>query len=347
MRRTSFTFALLVGCATLLASSLRPAQAAGRKPSDLYEIAPQAAHVTAVIDGDTIQVEIEGAPATVRYIGVDAPALNECYGAVARNFNASLVEGQTVRLETDAQDLTVEGTSVVLLRYVYLLDGRMLSEELARGGYARAVVSQPNLKHQADLNNLEAPARAARRGGWGACGWKSSVAALPKGCATIAAETLAEKVRRPQALRALKDGDCVTIVKAQNAEGPAWSGQFIYRPAGTVLKLSDMYLRWKDSVTMIKVDGNGTAVATVVEETWWDYTKERGLSPDGTPGSRRVTAEPLARVPNQPDILQIESTRTWLLRDAGQGNYAVLVDAFVYQSGDMQAIYYGLSNTLH
>lgn len=331
-------------CAILVPGSAPTAQAAGRKPSDLLAIAKEVGKVTGVIDGDTIQVTIDNKPYTVRYIGIDAPALNECYGAQARAANAALVQGQTVRLQNDVNEYDASGQ--YLLRYVYLLNGTMTSESLAGNGYAPAVASSPNIKNQGTINDFEAQARTARKGGWSACGWKSTVVKAPGTCVTIPAEILAEPGPRPAEVNNLKDGECLTILKAANVEGPEWSGQFIYHPAGTQLKLADMYVRWKDAIVMITIDENGTALAHVVKDSYWKPRWGKPPSPDQVPGSRRVYPQPLERDSGQPEMLQIPDPRTWLFRGVGNDTYEALVDVFVYKSGEMRAIYKGVSDQL-
>ncbi len=83
--------------------------------------------VVRVIDGDTIQVCcVFGDRVTVRYIGVDTPETHhpmrgvERYGMEAAEANRKLVDGKTVRLEFDVQQLDKYGRT---LAYVYLQDG--------------------------------------------------------------------------------------------------------------------------------------------------------------------------------------------------------------------------------
>ena len=67
-------------------------------------VAPTAPLVTRVIDGDTIEVDIDGTIYKVRYIGIDTPELDDkqpefCVLAQeATRYNRQLVEGKTVRL---------------------------------------------------------------------------------------------------------------------------------------------------------------------------------------------------------------------------------------------------------
>jgi hypothetical protein len=251
------------------------------------------------------------------------------------------VQGQMVRLENDLLDNAPDGS---LWRYVYLYSGVMANEELISSGYARAVNAAPNMKHQGDLNALEQAARKASRGGWGGCGWKSAVA-LPAGtCLTVSAETFATPVAKPPEMNVLRDGDCVTIIKAQNAESAAWSGTFVYHPAGSLVKLTNMYLRWKDGVVMVQLQPDGTALAHVVRysrpKTIWGRTFQVNVP-------AYVQVQALERDSGRNDMWQIPNPRTWLLRDTYNGMFEAMVDVFVYQSGDMRALYVGASGELH
>ena len=341
MKNRTFAVIALVCCAALTLMPATSAQAAGRRPSDVLALARQSGTVARVIDGDTIEVNINGTLRIVNYIGMDAPELNQCNGAAARNMNAALVQGQMVRLENDLLDAAPDGS---LWRYIYLYNGVMVNEELINTGYARAVNAAPNMKHQGDLNALELTARKAGRGGWGGCGWKSAVA-LPAGtCLTVSAETFATPVAKPPEMNVLRDGDCVTIVKAQNAESAAWSGTFIYHPAGSLVKLTNMYLRWKDGVVMVQLQADGAALAHVVRysrpKTIWGRTFQ-------VKAPAYVQVQLLERDAGRNDMWQIPNPRTWLLRDTYNGMFEAMVDVFVYQSGDMRALYVGASGELH
>jgi len=96
--------------------------------------------VVSVIDGDTIDVEIDGTVYRVRYVGVNTPERSESCYSEARRANIDLVEGQTVTLvrdrsETDRYDR--------LLRYVYV-GNTFVNAELIRNGYAEVVLYQPD-----------------------------------------------------------------------------------------------------------------------------------------------------------------------------------------------------------
>ncbi len=123
---------------------------------------PDTALVIQVIDGDTIVIE---GGYRVRYIGIDTPEIHpqrEAYGMKALQANRELVEGKIVRLEQDVSQTDRYGR---LLRYVYV-DGIFVNAELVRLGLAEAKAYPPDIKHQEDLEELEAEARQAGRGIW-------------------------------------------------------------------------------------------------------------------------------------------------------------------------------------
>jgi micrococcal nuclease len=137
---------------------------------------PLTARVTHVVDGDTIDVSIEGDDDTVRYIGIDTPETVkpgtpvQCGGPRAHEVNESLVGGRTVTLRFDAERRDVYGR---LLAYVYLprAGGRPLfvNAELARRGLARPLTIPPNDSFAALFDRLATRAGVLGRGLWGSC----------------------------------------------------------------------------------------------------------------------------------------------------------------------------------
>ena len=75
--------------------------------------------VVNIVDGDTIDVEIEGKTYRVRYIGMDTPERGRPFFSEATEANRKLVEGKTVVVEKDVSDTDRYGR---LLLYVYLED---------------------------------------------------------------------------------------------------------------------------------------------------------------------------------------------------------------------------------
>lgn len=129
------------------------------------------AEVERVVDGDTIEVDLDGAEEDVRYIGIDTPETVkpdtpvQCFGPEASERNHELVEGRRVRLIFDRERRDVYGR---LLAYVYVGD-QFINGELIAGGYARTLEIEPNTARAPQLERLQAQASAASRGLWGAC----------------------------------------------------------------------------------------------------------------------------------------------------------------------------------
>jgi micrococcal nuclease len=127
------------------------------------------APVLTIVDGDTIDVRLEGRTVRVRYIGVNTPETKhpkkgvEPFGKEAAEANRRLVEGKTVRLELDVEKYDRYRR---LLAYVYV-DDTMINAELVRQGYAQVATYPPNVKYQELFLTLQREAREAKRGLWG------------------------------------------------------------------------------------------------------------------------------------------------------------------------------------
>jgi micrococcal nuclease len=129
------------------------------------------ATVVRVVDGDTIEVDIDRTSYKVRYIGIDTPETVhpqkpvECFGKEASEKNRELVEGKRVRLEKDVSDTDNYGR---LLRYVWV-DDIMVNAELVRLGYAQVATYPPDVKYQDLFLKLQEQAREAWYGLWAKC----------------------------------------------------------------------------------------------------------------------------------------------------------------------------------
>jgi micrococcal nuclease len=127
--------------------------------------------VVRVVDGDTIEVLLDGRREDVRYIGVDTPETVkpdtpvQCFGRHASDFNHALVERRRVRMVFGAERRDVYGR---LLAYVYLGD-RFVNASLLRMGLARTLTIPPNDRFAGRFKRLEMRAARAGRGLWGAC----------------------------------------------------------------------------------------------------------------------------------------------------------------------------------
>ena len=128
---------------------------------------PATGEVARVLDGDT--VELVGG-LRVRYLLVDAPELTAghpaCYAANAAAFHRDLVLGRALTLTYDAVCTDAHGR---LLAFA-AVDGVDVNRALVERGYARVLHLPPAGDAAAPaFRALEAAARAAGRGLWGAC----------------------------------------------------------------------------------------------------------------------------------------------------------------------------------
>jgi micrococcal nuclease len=122
----------------------------------------QQATVVRVIDGDTIDVTIDGQERRVRYYGIDAPDAGEKCFEEAKARNSELL-GTSVRLETGARGQDEEHR---LLRYVFNEDGVSIEAALVSEGLAKASAEEG--KYRVRFATMESDARENGIG----CLWK-------------------------------------------------------------------------------------------------------------------------------------------------------------------------------
>ncbi|MDP9312365.1 MAG: thermonuclease family protein [Chloroflexota bacterium] len=127
------------------------------------------ATVVEVIDGDTVDVRLDGKIERLRLIGLDTPETKDprkpvqCFGKEASAQAAKTLTGQTVLLEEDPSQDTRDKYNR-LLRYVWLPDGKLYNLEMIIGGFAHEYTYETPYKYQAVFKKEEA---AARERGWG------------------------------------------------------------------------------------------------------------------------------------------------------------------------------------
>ncbi|MFW2333704.1 thermonuclease family protein [Ilumatobacter sp.] len=134
------------------------------------------ATVEYVIDGDTIDVIVDGAEERVRLTGIDTPeearrdtgAPAECFGNEATAFTESLLPvGTAVRLERDVVGRDDYGR---LLAYVYRADdGIFVNYEIVRQGYAQPLTIPPNVTFSELMVQAARDAERDDVGLWSAC----------------------------------------------------------------------------------------------------------------------------------------------------------------------------------
>ena len=127
--------------------------------------------VLRVVDGDTIEIGLDGGREDLRLIGIDTPETVkpdtpvQCYGPRASAFTHGLLENRTVRVVFGVERRDVYGR---LLGYVRLGD-RLVNAMLVRRGLARTLTIPPNDRLAPLFDRLELEAARAGRGLWAAC----------------------------------------------------------------------------------------------------------------------------------------------------------------------------------
>ena len=133
-----------------------------------------------IVDGDTIDVIIDGTEERVRLTGIDTPevahaasgsrpaTVGECFGDEATEFTARLLPvGTPVRLERDVVGRDDYGR---VLAYVYRADdGIFVNYEIVRQGSAQPLTIPPNVTFSGLMVEAAREAEAADAGLWSAC----------------------------------------------------------------------------------------------------------------------------------------------------------------------------------
>jgi micrococcal nuclease len=132
---------------------------------------PESGVVTAVFDGDTIQVKFsDGTSRRVRFIGVDAPEIDDPREAVA--LRARLAERfvfyhlhrKTVGLSYDWTPADKYGR---VLAYIHTGKGEVFNEIIIRSGFAFVYLKFPfRSDYQERFSRAQEEARTGRRGLW-------------------------------------------------------------------------------------------------------------------------------------------------------------------------------------
>lgn len=145
--------------------SIQPAKFLESAKKDIFS-------VVKVIDGDTINVNINGKVETIRLIGIDTPETVDprkpvqCFAVEASNKAKAVLNGKSVRLEADNTQGERDKYKR-LLRYVFLEDGTNFNKMMISQGYAHEYTYQSNpYKYQAEFKQAEREAREQKRGLW-------------------------------------------------------------------------------------------------------------------------------------------------------------------------------------
>jgi len=157
-----------------------PAETSTSEDSESEPVCPivyDAATVTNVVDGDTIDVEFEdGTEDRIRLIGIDTPedtTEKEPYGSEATAYTVECLLGKTVYLETDAE---LRDKYDRQLAYVWLeipttttsneILAKQFNARLLFDGYAQLATYPPNVKYVDYFTTYQERARDRLAGLW-------------------------------------------------------------------------------------------------------------------------------------------------------------------------------------
>jgi endonuclease YncB( thermonuclease family) len=97
----------------------------------LYAQTTYTGKVTAVKDGDTIEMLVKGKKVRIRLFGIDSPEKGQAFGEKARQYTADLCFGKPVTAVQRNRDQYGR-----VVADVYLADRTFVNEALVRAGYA-------------------------------------------------------------------------------------------------------------------------------------------------------------------------------------------------------------------
>ena len=127
--------------------------------------------VVKVVDGDTLDVSINGKTEAIRLIGINTPETVdprkpvECFGKEASNKAKELLAGKTVGLQNDPTQGERDKYGR-LLRYVTLADGTSFNKLMISQGYAYEYTYNKPYKYQAEYKQAQKTASANKKGLW-------------------------------------------------------------------------------------------------------------------------------------------------------------------------------------
>jgi len=139
--------------------------------------------VVKVVDGDTLDLNINGKVERVRLIGMNTPETVdprkpvECFGKEASNRAKELLTGKSVKIEADPTGDTRDKYDRLLL-YIFLGDGTNFAKKMIMDGYAYEYTYDVKYKYQAEFKEAQIYAEQNMLGLW-APGVCQSTAPVP------------------------------------------------------------------------------------------------------------------------------------------------------------------------
>ncbi|MAG37550.1 MAG: hypothetical protein CL878_15040 [Dehalococcoidia bacterium] len=129
------------------------------------------ATVAQVVNGELVDVSLQGETVRVRLIGMEAPEIVgsgapvQCFGREASSRANALLTGQAVRLELDGSQ-GERNAAGQLLAYAWLRDGSMYNVRMIAEGYALESTIGPPYRYQKQFKAAQQQARGQQLGLW-------------------------------------------------------------------------------------------------------------------------------------------------------------------------------------
>jgi micrococcal nuclease len=157
-------------------------------PTDVYY------PVLRVVDGDTIDVGVNGKTERLRLIGINTPETVdpkkpvECFGPQASANAHKFLDGTEVKIAADPSqgDKDIYGR---LLRYVWLRDGLFYNLEAIKDGFAFEYTFKTAYQYQKEFQAAQKSAQENKLGLWSACD-ENKIIATPDATGTAAEKCL-------------------------------------------------------------------------------------------------------------------------------------------------------------
>lgn len=149
------TLVALLASSAVVAIGLATATAAPDKTSGRFAFRGE---VNYVVDGDTINVELDNGRSTrVRLIGIDTPERGECFSRKATAAARRIADGRRVVLKGDGSQATRDRYGR-LLAYAWIR-GKDLGYQLIAGGFGRVYVYDRPFRRLSAYRRAEASGR--------------------------------------------------------------------------------------------------------------------------------------------------------------------------------------------
>lgn len=127
--------------------------------------------VIKVIDGDTLNIEMDGNMQTVRLIGLNTPETVdprkpvECFGKEASDKAKELLTGKRVMIEKDPSQGDYDKYQR-LLAYVFMEDGTNFNKYMIENGFGYEYTYNLPYKYQKEFKAAQGLAKSEKRGLW-------------------------------------------------------------------------------------------------------------------------------------------------------------------------------------